>query len=103
MEISESSQKYFEEIVRQRGVVVPSFSLKAGDATFHTGWTLHSAHKNTSDRRREVMTIIYFADGARVVEADNEHRKIDAEVFIPGRRPGEPADSELNPLLYSKA
>jgi ectoine hydroxylase-related dioxygenase (phytanoyl-CoA dioxygenase family) len=103
MEISEASQQYFEEILRQRGVIVPSFALKAGDATFHTGWTLHSAHKNTSDRRREVMTIIYYADGARVVAPDNEHRKVDLEVFIPGRKPGELADSELNPRLYPRS
>ncbi|MCU0454573.1 MAG: phytanoyl-CoA dioxygenase family protein [Bacteroidetes bacterium] len=100
MEISDRSQRYFEELVRISGVVVPSFSLNAGDATFHAGWTLHSAHKNTSDRRREVMTVIYYADGARVVAPDNEHRKVDLDVFIPGRKPGEPADTDLNPLLY---
>ncbi len=103
MEISDSSQQYFEEIVRQRGVLVPSFSLNAGDATFHTGWTLHSAHRNTSNHRREVMTVIYFADGARVVTPDNEHRKVDLDVFIPGRAPGDLADTDLNPRLYPKA
>lgn len=103
MEISEKSQQYFEEIVRQRGVMVPSFSLDAGDATFHSGWTLHSAHRNVSERRREVMTIIYYADGTRVIEPDNEHRKVDLSVFIPGRAPGDLADSDLNPRLYSEA
>ncbi|MEK6649518.1 MAG: phytanoyl-CoA dioxygenase family protein [Bacteroidota bacterium] len=102
MAISESSQQYFEEIVRDRGVVVPSFSLNAGDATFHDGWTLHSAHRNASDRRREVMTVIYYADGTRLLEPDNEHRKTDMEVFHPGQKPGELAASELNPLLYSR-
>ncbi|MEO1058360.1 MAG: phytanoyl-CoA dioxygenase family protein, partial [Actinomycetota bacterium] len=38
----------------------------AGDASFHLGWTLHRAEPNVTDRDRVVMTVIWFADGARV-------------------------------------
>lgn len=102
MEISDASQTYFEEYVQAKGVNVPSFSLTAGDATFHSGWTLHSAHRNTSDRRREVMTIIYYADGTRILEPDNEHRTVDLEVFHPGQKPGDFAASPINPVLYTR-
>jgi ectoine hydroxylase-related dioxygenase (phytanoyl-CoA dioxygenase family) len=100
--ISETSQTYFEKVIRDQNSQVCSYSLKAGDATFHSGRTLHSAHANSSSNRREVMTIIYYADGTRIMEPDNQHRKVDMEVFHPGQKPGDLAASELNPLLYSR-
>jgi ectoine hydroxylase-related dioxygenase (phytanoyl-CoA dioxygenase family) len=100
--IPEASQEYFERIIREQKSEIHSYELRAGDATFHSGRTLHSAHGNGSTKRREVMAIIYYADGARIMEPDNEHRKVDMEVFHPGLRPGDIAASELNPLLYSR-
>jgi len=102
MPISEKSQEYFENIIHEQHAEIVSYELQAGDATFHSGRLLHSAHGNSSQRRREVITIIYYADGARILEPDNEHRKVDLEVFHPGQKPGELAASELNPLLYSR-
>lgn len=100
--ISETSQAYFERVIREQGSRVCSYSLKAGDATFHSGRALHSAHANESVNRREVITIVYYADGTRILEPDNEHRKVDMEVFHPGQKPGELAASELNPLLFRR-
>jgi ectoine hydroxylase-related dioxygenase (phytanoyl-CoA dioxygenase family) len=100
MPISETSQEYFERVIREKQLPVESYELAAGDATFHSGRILHSAHANQSDHRREVMTVIYYADGTRIMEPDNEHRKVDLEVFHPGQKPGELAASEINPLLY---
>ncbi|MBI3580047.1 MAG: phytanoyl-CoA dioxygenase family protein [Ignavibacteriales bacterium] len=102
MPISDTSQEYFERIIVEQRCATPSYALKAGDATFHSGKTLHSAQGNGSNCRREVITIIYYADGTRIIEPDNEHRKVDMQVFHPGQKPGELAASELNPLLYSK-
>lgn len=50
-----------------------------GDATFHYGRTLHCAHGNTSGEHREVMTVIYFEDGARAMKEEdmNDFRKVD--------------------------
>ncbi len=103
MPISDTSQQYFEKIIHEQHAPVVSYELKAGDATFHSGRLLHSAHGNSSQQRREVITIIYYADGTRILEPDNEHRKVDMEVFHPGRKPGEVAASEVNPLLYPRA
>jgi ectoine hydroxylase-related dioxygenase (phytanoyl-CoA dioxygenase family) len=101
--ISETSQEYFEQVIRNQKGKVCSYSLKAGDATFHSGRALHASHANASDKRREVITIIYYADGTRIMEPDNQHRKVDMEVFHPGQKPGELAASELNPLLFSRS
>jgi len=102
MPISETSQEYFEKIIKEKNFTLHTNEIiNAGDATFHAGRTLHSAHPNSSTTRREVMTIIYYADGTRIMPADNEHRKVDMEVFHPGQKPGDIAASELNPLLYT--
>ena len=78
-------------------------AMKAGDATFHTGWALHGAPGNNSAATREVMTIIYFADGTRVGHTDNPSRESDLRAWLPGLQPGDLAASELNPLLYSQS
>lgn len=86
--------------VAAKGFPLVGETLGAGDATFHSGRTLHSARPNLSPARREVMTIIYFADGARLRAPANPFQATDARVFLPGIEPGEPAASELNPVLY---
>ncbi|CDM66098.1 phytanoyl-CoA dioxygenase family protein [Pyrinomonas methylaliphatogenes] len=101
--ISDEAQRFFERLIAERGFPLVSYDLRAGDATFHAGYVLHCAQANRSDRVREVMTIIYYADGARIMEPDNDYRRVDMEVFHPGQRPGEVAASPLNPLLYQAA
>ena len=100
--ISDESNRVFARMAEEKRWQVESYDMKAGDATFHAGWTVHSAHPNTSGRSRKVLTVIYYADGAKVVEPENDFRKTDMEVFLPGCPPGTPAVSPLNPLLYSR-
>lgn len=103
MPISDASEEAWDRLVRERGYAkVNHGAMRAGDATFHSGWTLHGAPGNRSDRTREVMTIIYYPDGTKVLQPDNKNRQNDLDAWIPGGVPGEPAASPLNPLLYSK-
>jgi ectoine hydroxylase-related dioxygenase (phytanoyl-CoA dioxygenase family) len=81
---------------------VVSAPLRAGDATFHASWLLHSAPGNSSRNTREVMTVIYFADGVRTFEPDNPHRANDLQTWLPGVRAGEPAASDINPVVYRR-
>ncbi len=101
--IGEDSERVLGELVEARGLERVSHGpFEAGDATFHAGWTLHRAPANRSERMREVMTVIYFADGTRVGPLDHPNRRFDRNVWLPGCEPGELAASELNPLLYSR-
>lgn len=103
MPISDESEAKWRAFVRDRGfTVVPGVDMAAGDATFHSGWTLHHAPPNETDRTREVMTIIYFADGARVSESDNANRVADLATWFPGLKPGDAAASSINPVVYSE-
>jgi hypothetical protein len=49
---------------------------------------------------REVMTIIYFEDGAVITEPDSDSRRNDLASWFPGQMPGELAASELNPRVW---
>lgn len=98
--ISEDTDRRLATTVAERGWSIASDPVRAGDATFHLGGTLHSAGANRSSRTREVLTVIYFATGTRVAEPANQNQRVDLEVFIPGARPGDEAKSELNPILF---
>jgi ectoine hydroxylase-related dioxygenase (phytanoyl-CoA dioxygenase family) len=100
VEISDQSEELLSKYVTERDFAISNpGSMRAGDATFHLGWTIHSAGPNLSDRMREAMTIIYFADGARITEPNSPHQQADLEAWFPGQRPGEIAGSRLNPVM----
>jgi Phytanoyl-CoA dioxygenase (PhyH) len=103
MPISDRSEQRLDEYIRARGYpVIPGAAMAAGDATFHYGWTLHGAPANQTQWPREVMTIIWFADGARVTEPDNLNRRRDMERWLPSLKPGDLAASRLNPPVYHR-
>jgi len=100
VEISDESEELFSRYVEDEGFeIFKPDSMKAGDASFHLGWTIHGASANRSPKMREAMTIIYFADGARITEPSSEYQRADLEAWFPGQTPGEIAASELNPIL----
>ncbi|WP_409342299.1 phytanoyl-CoA dioxygenase family protein [Paenibacillus sp. MBLB4367] len=101
--ISDESHRTLKEYVESKGLTQISYgAMQAGDATFHAGWTLHNAPGNPTDTMREVMTVIYYADGTLVAEPDSNARKNDLKAFLPGCEPGGLAVSPLNPLVYSR-
>ncbi|MGB5511286.1 MAG: phytanoyl-CoA dioxygenase family protein [Woeseiaceae bacterium] len=99
--ISEESEEVFDQYIRDNGMEISRLrSIAAGDATFHSGWSLHSAPGNESDSLREVMTIIWVADGCHVTEPVNFNQERDITRWMPGLKPGDRVASELNPLVY---
>lgn len=102
LEISDESDDIYENYVAEKGYPVHNEVMRAGDATFHAGWTVHCAPGNASETMREVMTIIYFADGIRILPPDNPFREADLANWLPGNKPGDLAGSELNPLIYRR-
>lgn len=73
--------------------------MRAGDATWHYGNTVHHTSANLSDRRREMMTITYMADGARVAQPVHPAQVNELNMWLNGLPPGRLAVSEYNPLV----
>ncbi len=102
-DISDSSDEAVAEIVRERGLSLHSYGAMAtGDATFHSGRALHRAGRNPASTMREVMTVIWYADGARASEPRNDYQSFDLRMWLKGTAPGEVADGPLNPLLWPR-
>lgn len=99
-EISDESEKDFADYVEKNGFdVTRAVEMNAGDATWHYGYTIHNAPGNKSDTRREVMTIIYLADGAKVTEPQNKWQKNDLTTWLMDQPVGNIIDSEMNPKV----
>lgn len=99
--ISDQSDELLQQYILTEGyrVVIPD-SMNAGDATWHYGWTLHSAPGNSSSSvTREVFTIIYYADGAKLTDSKNPHQEADRQRWFKGLPSGSLAASELNPVV----
>jgi len=101
--IGDDSQSHFDQLIDREKFELTSYApMRAGDATFHSGWVLHGAPANETKTMRSVMTIIYFADGTRVSEIDSPMRRDDNERWLCSLPTGSLAASELNPLLWSR-
>jgi ectoine hydroxylase-related dioxygenase (phytanoyl-CoA dioxygenase family) len=99
-EISDESESAFDDYVKAHKFEISrAKTMKAGDATWHRGFTMHHANGNDSDKMREVMTVIYIADGARVAPYKNNWQKSDHQKWLMDVPIGELIDSELNPKL----
>jgi ectoine hydroxylase-related dioxygenase (phytanoyl-CoA dioxygenase family) len=98
--ISDDSEAHFEGLVNSvKATLSVPVPMAAGDATFHGGWTLHKAGPNSSALTRDVMTVIYFASDLIVQTPTNEPQRRDLACWLPGLEPGDPAASELNPVV----
>ncbi|MBI1368925.1 MAG: phytanoyl-CoA dioxygenase [Planctomycetes bacterium] len=102
LQISDESEAKLQAELSAAGFanIVEPFDL--GEVSFHYGWTYHRAGANTSSQPREVMTVIYLDEEAKVVEPRNEHQVNDHKTWLPGVKVGNVADSPLNPVLYRR-
>lgn len=101
--ISDESDEYYRNLISEKGFeIVQIVGMKAGDATFHSGWNIHAAPGNATDQMRSAMTVIYLEDGGKISEPDHENRLHDMETWFPGLGPGDLAASPLNPVVYRR-
>lgn len=96
----ESEAAYRALIADSEWECVTYGAIAAGDATFHRGWTLHSAGPNPTDRMRPVMTVIYVDASALVAEPVNDAQRLDQKVWFDGRSAGSSVVGPRNPVLF---
>lgn len=99
-EISDESESAFDEYIQQHQFpITRATTMNAGDATWHYGYTIHNAPGNQSNTMREVMTVIYLADDAKITQPKHKWQVNDHQTWLMGMPVGGPAASELNPLV----
>ena len=99
LEISDESEITLKEALQKFTRDNSPYAL--GDVSFHAGWTFHRAEANTSNKPREVMTMIYMDEQMRLVEPKNKNQIIDMQELCPGIPIGEIIDSPITPVIYS--
>ncbi|NEQ07041.1 MAG: phytanoyl-CoA dioxygenase family protein [Moorea sp. SIO4E2] len=106
----------FSASLVERGYNLTNYgNFAPGDVTLHSGWTLHYAPANHSNSMREVLVIVYYADGARIApprilekntpfqeQFAERMRQQTRESCFPGLQPGDLAVTPMNPLVYSR-
>jgi len=101
MVISDASEAFFSSWVKEKGFQISDEEFELGDISVHAGWTVHHAGANQTDRNREVMTIIYMAEDARLLKRLTPTQSVDRDAFTPDIHPGAIIATALNPVLYS--
>ena len=101
LEISDESETTLKQALHSFPLVETAYDL--GDVSFHAGWTFHRAGANSTDRPREVMTMIYMDENIRLTAPKNKNHVTDMERWAPGLKPGDALSSPLNPVIYSRA
>jgi ectoine hydroxylase-related dioxygenase (phytanoyl-CoA dioxygenase family) len=99
LEISDESELTLKEALSVFQLEEGGFDL--GEVSFHSGWTFHRAGANTSERPREVMTMIYMDENIRLAPPKNKNHLMDMDRWMPGLKTGDVLSSPLNPVLYS--
>ena len=98
--ISNESARFFENFIEnERLEIVQVPDITAGSCSIHLGWTIHGAPANNSNKMREVMTVNYFPDGARITDMS---RSPDGLRFVGGYLPGQLANGPMNPIIYAE-
>jgi ectoine hydroxylase-related dioxygenase (phytanoyl-CoA dioxygenase family) len=98
--ISDSSHEKIQDWIDENNSPICTHGAMAvGDATFHSGFTLHSAKANPSKQTRPVLTVIYVAGGTRIMDP-TPMQEFDLKLWLGGRQPGDIVGSEINPQLY---
>ncbi len=100
--ISDESEKQLQQALQDANFDYVDAPFDLGEVSFHYGWTYHRAGPNTSDRAREVMTIIYMDVDMKLIEPKNIAHRNDHKSWMPGAKVGEVIDTPLNPVLFIK-
>jgi ectoine hydroxylase-related dioxygenase (phytanoyl-CoA dioxygenase family) len=103
MAISDDSEVAIQEAVEREKLKQDYGSFDLGEVSFHSGWTLHRAGPNTTDRPRAVHTVIYMDQDMTLAQPANDNQRVDWEAWTPSTKVGDVMDDELNPVLYSRA
>ncbi|MCP3101658.1 phytanoyl-CoA dioxygenase family protein [Myxococcus sp. K15C18031901] len=113
----DESMDRFEAELRGKGFQLANYGFfDVGDVAAHWASTLHSSRTNDASILREIVVIVYFADGARVAPekplAKTAHpsefyanviQRENRATSLPGLKPGELAAGPMTPLVYSRS
>ena len=101
-EISDESQQFLENALKEKGFVHVVEPFDLGEVSFHKGWLYHRAGPNKTNQMRKVMTVIYMDKDMKLKAPENKNQQNDWDTWCPGAIVGETINSPLNPIIYQR-
>ena len=98
--ISDESEKQIRDAIKREGLIEVQEPYQLGEVSFHYGWTLHRAGPNSSEKAREVFTVIYMDEAMRLSNPKNENQTSDWHRWTPSTKVGEVMNDPRNPVLF---
>jgi ectoine hydroxylase-related dioxygenase (phytanoyl-CoA dioxygenase family) len=102
LKISDDSEQVISKKLRLGDFKTIIEPFEAGEVSFHSGWVFHRAGANTTDKMRQVMTMIYMDKDMKLIQPQNENQQADWDTWCPGAKVGEVINSPINPVIYEK-
>lgn len=99
--ISDESEARIGRSMKEQNYPLDETPFDLGEVSFHAGWTFHRAARNTSDKPRAVMTIIYMDQDIRLIEPKTKSREGDRAAFAADVQVGEIMNGKMTPILYT--
>ena len=75
--------------------------FELGEVSFHHTRSVHTAGPNRSSMARVALATTYIETGSRLINSPTLISG-DFEKFMPGIQPGDPIESPLNPIVYTR-
>lgn len=97
---AETDRTLGQRIAEKNYPIVATGPMQLGDISAHAGWTMHSAGPNQTRTRRDVYSLHYFADGARIAQPDNPSKQRILAFLAPELHDGDLAQSPSWPLVF---
>ncbi|WP_405080190.1 phytanoyl-CoA dioxygenase family protein [Paenibacillus chitinolyticus] len=97
--------RHLNTAIRENMPIENYGGVSAGDATFHAGWTFHSAPDNLTNETRKIIRIMYVDGNARIMNEEEMGHKYAAGIFTKyfiGMNYGDRLEDPVYPLVYSK-
>lgn len=102
LKISDDSEQVISKKLRLGDFKTVIEPFEAGEVSFHSGWVFHRAGANTTDKMRQVMTMIYMDKNMKLIQPQNDNQQADWETWCPGATVGEVINSPINPVIYEQ-
>ena len=100
VKISDESERTIAQAIKKENIIEIQEPYALGAVSFHSGWTLHRAGGNTTERPRKAHTVIYMDGQMRLKERRSQNQENDRISWCGDTPDGGVIDGPLTPILY---
>ena len=100
VKISDESERIIAQAIKKEKIIEIQEPYALGDVSFHSGWTLHRAGGNATEKSRKAHTVIYMDEQMRLKETRSQNQENDRISWCGDTADGGVIDGPLTPILY---